>query len=102
MVASDAQARSIVVSQDIGSGTAGLVGDATRVKQILTNLLSSAVKYNCDGGRTHVASGVSEHDTVEIAVTDTGLGMTPRQLAELFQPFNRLGRERSVQQGTCI
>lgn len=42
------------------------------------------------------------HDMVEIAVTDTGLGMTAEQLAELFQPFNRLGRERSSQEGTGI
>jgi signal transduction histidine kinase len=39
---------------------------------------------------------------VEIAVTDTGLGMTADQLGELFQPFNRLGRERSSQEGTGI
>ncbi|HEX7442184.1 MAG TPA: CHASE domain-containing protein, partial [Caldimonas sp.] len=102
MVASEAQARALVISQDIGPGTAGVVGDATRVKQILTNLLSNAVKYNCDAGRIHIASRLSASDSVEIAVTDTGLGMTPRQMAELFQPFNRLGRERSVPQGTGI
>ena len=96
MVASDAQARSIAISQDIGPGTTALLGDATRVKQILTNLLSNAVKYNSDGGRIHIASRVIAPDTVEIAVTDTGLGMTPRQMTDLFQPFNRLGRERST------
>ena len=39
---------------------------------------------------------------VEVAVTDTGLGMTPEQMDELFQPFNRLGRERTAHQGTGI
>jgi PAS domain S-box-containing protein len=102
MVVSEAQTRAIVISQGIGPGTAGVVGDATRVKQILTNLLSNAVKYNCDAGRIHIASRVSAPDSVEIAVTDTGLGMTPRQMAELFQPFNRLGRERGAHQGTGI
>ena len=44
-------------AQELGPGTLGAcVGDATRVKQILTNLLSNAVKYNVDGGRVHVAS----------------------------------------------
>ena len=46
-------ARGITIAQDLGAGTAALLGDATRVKQILTNLLSNAVKYNCDGGRIH-------------------------------------------------
>ena len=102
MVASEAQARGITVTQELGEGSAGLIGDATRVKQILTNLLSNAVKYNCEAGRIHVASRVIGAETVEIAITDTGLGMTQRQLAELFQPFNRLGRERVAPQGTGI
>ena len=102
MVASEAQARRLTVTQELDEGSAAVIGDATRVKQILTNLLSNAVKYNCDAGRIHVASRVSGPDTIDIAITDTGLGMTPRQLAELFQPFNRLGRERIAPQGTGI
>lgn len=102
MVEGDAQQRRIVITREFAPGTGTLQGDATRVKQILTNLLSNAVKYNVDGGRIHIASRVQGPDAVEIAVTDTGLGMTPDQLADLFQPFNRLGRERSSQQGTGI
>ncbi|MEQ1682369.1 MAG: CHASE domain-containing protein [Burkholderiaceae bacterium] len=102
MVEGDAKQRRILIIQELGEGTATVLGDSTRVKQILTNLLSNAVKYNADAGRIHIASRISAPDTVEIAVTDTGLGMTPEQLGELFQPFNRLGRERSAQQGTGI
>ncbi len=103
MVAGEAQARGIAISQDFGPGTTALLGDATRVKQILTNLLSNAVKYNCDAGRIHIATRITAHDVVEIAVTDTGLGMTAEQMNALFQPFNRLGRERSANhQGTGI
>ena len=102
MVAGEAQQRRIAITQEFAPGTATLQGDATRVKQILTNLLSNAVKYNAEGGDVHVASRLSGSDAVEVVVTDTGLGMTPAQLAELFQPFNRLGRERSAQQGTGI
>jgi PAS domain S-box-containing protein len=101
LVEGDARRRGIRLSQELGPGTATVLGDATRVKQILTNLLSNAVKYNADGGRVHIASRLRA-DRVEIAVTDTGLGMTEEQLAELFQPFNRLGRETSGQQGTGI
>lgn len=102
MVTGEAHKRHIVISQDLTPGTSSVLGDATRVKQILTNLLSNAVKYNVEGGQIHVASRLPGNDTVQIVVTDTGLGMTPGQLSELFQPFNRLGRERSAPQGTGI
>ncbi len=102
MVDGEARQRRIAITQEFAPGTATALGDATRVKQILTNLLSNAVKYNTDDGRIHIGSRLIGADTIEIVVTDTGLGMTPSQLAELFQPFNRLGRERSVQQGTGI
>jgi PAS domain S-box-containing protein len=102
MVEGDARQRHIRIIQELGEGTATVLGDSTRVKQILTNLLSNAVKYNNDSGRVHIASRVNPDHAVQITITDTGLGMTPQQLADLFQPFNRLGRERSSQQGTGI
>ncbi|WP_140635658.1 CHASE domain-containing protein [Methylibium rhizosphaerae] len=77
-------------------------GDATRVKQILTNLLSNAVKYNREGGGLRLACRAVSDGSVEVEVSDTGLGMSEAQLADLFQPFNRLGRERSGQEGTGI
>ena len=102
MVSGEAQRRRIDITRALGTGTLIVFGDPTRIKQILTNLLSNAVKYNADGGRVHIASRLVGADTVEISVTDTGLGMTPEQLGALFQPFNRLGRERSSQEGTGI
>ena len=102
MVSGEAQRRRIEISQALRPGTGVLLGDATRIKQILTNLLSNAVKYNADDGRVHIATQLVAGDSVEISVTDTGLGMTPEQLGNLFQPFNRLGRERSTQEGTGI
>jgi len=101
MVEGDARRRAIQISQSLGSEATVLRGDATRVKQILINLLSNAVKYNVDGGRIHIASRLAD-EAVEITVTDTGLGMTTEQMSDLFQPFNRLGRERSQQEGTGI
>ncbi|HEX4234228.1 MAG TPA: CHASE domain-containing protein [Caldimonas sp.] len=102
LVASDADKRGIRISQELAPEAAAILGDATRVKQILTNLLSNAVKYNIDNGRVHVASRLSAPDVVEVSVTDTGMGMTPEQMEELFRPFNRLGRERTTLQGTGI
>ncbi len=102
LVASDATRRGIRISEELAPGTAAVTGDPTRVKQILTNLLSNAVKYNVDGGRVHVTSRLGAADSVEISVTDTGMGMTPEQMDGLFKPFNRLGRERTALQGTGI
>jgi signal transduction histidine kinase/CheY-like chemotaxis protein len=102
MVDRAAQARGLIVTQALNAEAVQVSGDATRVKQILTNLLSNAVKYNIDGGRIHIATRVNAAGAVEVAVSDTGLGMSAEQLAGLFQPFNRLGREQSALEGTGI
>ncbi len=79
-----------------------VMGDGTRLKQVLTNLLSNGIKYNREGGSVTVSSRLLADDRVEIEVKDTGLGMTEQQLASLFQPYNRLGRERTNIEGTGI
>jgi CheY-like chemotaxis protein len=76
--------------------------DRTRVKQVLINLLSNAIKYNKAGGSVVVECGNSAPGHIRIAVMDTGAGLTPEQIAQLFQPFNRLGQEANVQEGTGI
>ncbi len=79
-----------------------VVGDATRVKQILTNLLSNAIKYNVAEGRVLISSHTGSNGKVVVEVCDTGPGMSETQLAQLFQPFNRLGREVGPIEGTGI
>jgi signal transduction histidine kinase/ActR/RegA family two-component response regulator len=80
--------------------------DRTRLKQVLLNLLSNAVKYNRDGGAVVVAcADAGVHAGVRrlrLSVQDTGIGMSTEQLAALFQPFNRLGQENGVQEGSGI
>ncbi len=76
--------------------------DETRLKQVLTNLLSNAVKYNLPGGQVVVHSQRLDAQTVALRVLDTGLGLTDAQMADLFQPFNRLGREHGDVDGTGI
>ena len=79
-----------------------VVGDPTRVKQILTNLLSNAIKYNVADGNVLLSSHTATNGRVVLEVSDTGPGMTEAQLAQLFQPFNRLGREAGPIEGTGI
>ena len=76
--------------------------DRTRMKQILINLLSNAIKYNKPGGTVAVETVLTNARSVRISVRDTGGGLAPSQLAQLFQPFNRLGQEGTDKQGTGI
>lgn len=77
--------------------------DAARLHQVLINLLSNAAKYNRPGGavRLDLRQG-TEPGWVHVEVVDTGLGMSAEQLAHLYEPFNRLGREHSSIEGTGI
>lgn len=75
--------------------------DRTRLKQILLNLLSNALKYNRQGGTVQVTCSSNE-GRVRIAVRDSGIGLTQQQLAGLFQPFNRLGQEAGQEEGSGI
>ena len=77
-------------------------GDRTRIKQVLINLLSNAVKYNKVGGNVTVKCNVHAPEVIRITVTDTGAGLTDEQLAQLFQPFNRLGHKSNIEDGTGI
>jgi PAS domain S-box-containing protein len=77
--------------------------DRTRIKQILINLLSNAIKYNTIGGSVAVDCTLNaDSGRIRITVTDTGAGLPPEKLAQLFQPFNRLGQEVNGEEGTGI
>ncbi|WP_295639029.1 CHASE domain-containing protein [uncultured Methylibium sp.] len=107
LVEPQAQARGVTLVRAMADhAPLQVMGDVTRVKQILTNLLSNAVKYNREGGEVRVATrvGKAADDTpvLELDVVDTGMGIDAQQLSQLFQPFNRLGRERSATEGTGI
>ncbi|MDO8654457.1 MAG: PAS domain S-box protein, partial [Undibacterium sp.] len=76
--------------------------DRIRVKQAMINLLSNAIKYNRHGGTVIVSCVMSAENRVRVSVADSGNGLSPQQLKQLFQPFNRLGQESSVEEGTGI
>ena len=102
LVAQAAEKRRIRIEAHLGLGAQAVIGDVTRVKQILTNLLSNAVKYNLEGGSVIIASRMADEGRVALDVIDTGAGMNAQQLAQLFQPFNRLGQESGPVEGTGI
>ena len=102
MVSPTALQRGITLQVHIDDDASQVLGDETRLKQVMSNLLSNAVKYNVAGGRVVVRAHRVDPQTLEIRVLDTGLGLDEAQMAELFQPFNRLGREQSNTEGTGI
>jgi PAS domain S-box-containing protein len=76
--------------------------DRTRLKQVLINILSNAIKYNRIGGTVTANCTVSAADRIRITISDTGAGLAPDKLAQLFQSFNRLGQEAGTEEGTGI
>ena len=76
--------------------------DRTRVKQILINLLSNAIKYNRRQGTVAVTFSEPTPGRIRVGIRDTGQGLAPEQLAQLFQAFNRLGQEAGGKEGTGI
>lgn len=76
--------------------------DRTRVKQVLINLLSNAIKYNREGGTVEVTCNVTAPERIRVSIRDTGTGLSPEKLTQLFQQFNRLGQEAGSVEGTGI
>ena len=98
-----AQKRGIRMSFPHGDAVHCVNADRTRVKQVLINLLSNAIKYNTPGGSVVIdCSAKSASGMTRLTVTDTGPGLAPDKLGQLFQPFNRLGQESGGEEGTGI
>jgi len=76
--------------------------DRTRIIQVITNLLSNAIKYNKKRGKVEVKCTEITPGRTRVSIRDTGAGMNPEQLAQLFQAFNRLGQEAGGVEGTGI
>ena len=99
-----ASARRITVAHRSLSGVGIYVlGDRQRLKQVLLNVLSNAIKYNRAGGRVELewVTDVQENE-VGIVVRDTGAGIAEDQMQKLFDPFERLGAEHTEVQGSGV
>ncbi|CAN7367077.1 ATP-binding protein [Rhizobacter sp. LjRoot28] len=100
MVANDASRKHVTVDIDLADDVQ-VLADAKALDRVVSNLLSNAVKYNRESGQVRIHA-TSDTDTVVLHVEDTGHGMTPAQLAKLYEPYNRLGAERSAVPGTGL
>jgi signal transduction histidine kinase len=96
-----ARERDIVVERTISSGSFVVIGDEARLQQVLLNLASNGVKYNCDGGRLDLS--IEQVDNlVSISVRDTGMGIPEESLDKLFQRFYRVPGTENMVRGTGL
>ena len=104
MIEPQAQKRGLKMTFPVFDVPCFVDADRTRLKQVLINLLSNAIKYNQPNGTVVVdvdrVKGTPER--VRVSVKDSGAGLPPDMLLQLFQPFNRLGQERNAEEGTGI
>ncbi|HSW07077.1 ATP-binding protein [Aquabacterium sp.] len=101
MVRAGAQRDDVSLLHDPATGL-GLHADRKRLRQVLLNLLSNAIKYNRRGGQVRVQAAAREAGWLLLEVRDTGVGLTETEIAQLFQPFNRLSQARSTIEGSGI
>ena len=103
MVASRAKKAGVaIVNRTEGVELSALWADRSRVRQVLLNFLSNAIKYNRKGGSVTVSAVQMDEDTIRIMVEDTGSGIAPVYQPQVFEPFNRLGREADGSEGSGI
>lgn len=101
-LAATALAQDVTIKLSAEAGPARWRGDLRRLRQICTNLLSNAIKYNRPNGEVRIETGLAANGGLTMEICDTGIGIDARQQEQLFQPFNRLGRERSTIPGTGL
>ena len=102
MIEPQAQKRDIGLTLAEQDSSLYVLADRTRLKQVLINLLFNAVKYNREGGMVALECAVTAAGRLRVSVRDTGRGLSSEQVEQLFQPFNRLGKETTAEEGTGI
>ena len=101
LIRGQAAAHGVEIDVDIDADLM-VMADIQRLRQVLVNLASNAIKYNRQGGMVRLRGRLTEAGSVRVTIEDNGIGMTATQLDQLFQPFNRLGAENSTVPGTGL
>jgi signal transduction histidine kinase len=93
--------RGITLGREIDDRLGMIRGDERKVKQVLLNLLSNALKFTPDGGRVGVRAAVNE-GLLEVSVTDTGVGIAPEDQEAVFEEFRQVGTADKKVEGTGL
>jgi two-component system, NtrC family, sensor kinase len=101
LVRERASRRGITLGRTIDEGLGMIRADERKVKQVLLNLLSNALKFTPEGGRIDVRAGMSD-DVAEISVSDTGVGIAPEDQEAVFEEFRQVGGAEKKAEGTGL
>ncbi|MDQ7090524.1 MAG: ATP-binding protein [Methylococcales bacterium] len=103
-VQAEAKNITITVGSELNSNEYIVYADHTRIRQVILNILSNAVKYNKESGSIKISTHKNQQNKLVLSITDTNTGreISPKHLKEMFKPFNRLDAETTSIEGTGI
>ena len=101
LVKERAHRRGIALMHTVDDRLGLIRADERKVKQVLLNLLSNALKFTPEGGRIDVKAAICD-GTVEISVTDTGVGIAPEDQMAVFEEFRQVGIASKKVEGTGL
>jgi signal transduction histidine kinase len=101
LVRERATRRGITLGRHLDEGLGTIHGDERKVKQVLLNLLSNALKFTPEGGRIDVRAALHE-GRAEVSVADTGVGIAPEDQAAVFEEFRQVGTADKKVEGTGL
>lgn len=91
----------LTLNLDLPDAALQVIADPRRLRQVMLNLLSNAIKYNQPAGQITLSYQVAAGH-VRLLVEDTGLGISPELQDQVFEPFERVGRQNTAIQGTGL
>lgn len=97
-----ARRKSVELLPQLGAPIAPLVADRRRIEQVLNNLLSNAIKFSHAGGRVEIRAAREGKTAVRIEVADQGVGIAPKELAQLFRKYSQGSKNPPSEQGTGL
>jgi signal transduction histidine kinase len=101
LVRERATRRGVTLRAAIHDGIGEVSGDERKIRQVLLNLLSNAIKFTPEGGRIEVKA-VPEDGSVDVSVSDSGVGIAPEDHEAVFEEFRQVGASAAKQEGTGL
>jgi signal transduction histidine kinase len=101
LIANQAKDHNVQIIDQVSGNDIFVMGDFTRLKQVMVNMLSNAVKYNHENGMITLHCESIDDISLRLCITDTGIGLSEQQITEIFEPFVRLKAKHNVE-GTGI